>query len=260
MWYTVAVDAVSCIWCLDANGAPSDEHFWPAALGGDTRAILPPGSVCRPCNNALAILDQRLADEFDLFLLDAGIPRRGGKPPVIHNRGNFVGWLGPDGPSIEANLGPGAVISGGRRIPAPGKSPRNLRPQITSEGPIGRVRLTHEFAFDRRFLRALHKIGLGAVCQFHGVAQACDAKYNCVRQFVRNDVGERRALFIAEPGSGNRFGFDGIYRHEDGGELAVIRLGPARFAVELGDGDSHLLHFQQQAQGTGIPPRMLPEK
>lgn len=259
-WYTAIVNAACCIWCLDVNGAPSDEHFWPAALGGDAAAILPAGSVCRRCNNALAILDQRLADEFDLFLLDAGVSRRGGKPPAVLNRGNFIGWMGPEGPCIEVNLGPGTVDSDGRRIPPPGRSRRNLRPKITREGATGHVHLSQQFTFDRPFVRALHKIGLGAVCQFHGAAQACDAKYDSVRKFVRNDTGEKRALLIAEPGLPNRFGFDGVYRHEDGGEIAVVRLGPARFVVELGETDAHLLRLQLTADNSGIPTRLLPER
>src|SRR5712671_5298872 len=95
-----------CIWCKCLSDRTPREHIVPESIGGPTDFVLINGAVCRSCNNTLARLDKALADEFDFMAFGAGVPRKGGKPPVIKSRGNFVATQDEGKTVLSINMDP----------------------------------------------------------------------------------------------------------------------------------------------------------
>jgi hypothetical protein len=98
-----------CIWCLNESTVNHVEHIVPEALGCPDNFVLTNEEVCIKCNNGLGHIDQAVIDDFDFPAFMAGIPRKGGKPPIISSRGNVKGAVEPNGPGISFNMEKHAV-------------------------------------------------------------------------------------------------------------------------------------------------------
>ena len=129
-----------CIWCKTHKPDWAIEHIIPEPLGCPDGFILSNGAVCRTCNNNLGHLDQAIIDDFDIFVFMAGVPRKRGKPPAIHNRGNMLGTWDESGKVISINMERYPVRSqDGRLLSNFGKSRRNIKASIRRSGELGEV-------------------------------------------------------------------------------------------------------------------------
>jgi hypothetical protein len=69
-----------CIFCLNEFLELTDEHVFPAALGG---VLVLKDSVCAVCNNGFSKFEQPLAEELAPFRLILQIPDRRGEIPQV---------------------------------------------------------------------------------------------------------------------------------------------------------------------------------
>jgi hypothetical protein len=115
----------TCIFCQGFAADGNVEHMLPESLGGDDHVCLPPGLVCRQCNQYFGAKVEQLALSSAPFLLwrvMLGLPSKKGKPARIKTMwGEFIG-----GPR------PGVLGAGGRSPEFEGKLQRG---EIT----VGRV-------------------------------------------------------------------------------------------------------------------------
>lgn len=69
-----------CLFCLRDDVLLTDEHLFPAALGGN---IVVEGSVCADCNHGFSKFEQPLACELAPLRLLLKIPDRYGRVPEV---------------------------------------------------------------------------------------------------------------------------------------------------------------------------------
>ena len=69
-----------CLFCLQEKETLTDEHVFPAALGG---VLVVKDSVCAECNSGFSKFEQSLASELTPFRLLLQIPDRYGKVPQV---------------------------------------------------------------------------------------------------------------------------------------------------------------------------------
>src|SRR5437899_670536 len=85
-----------CLYCLNEFERLSDEHVFPAALGG---ALVLMGAVCANCNNGFSqAFEQTTANRFSDFRRLLLIPDRYGQMPDL-----FV-TIEADGETLDAKL------------------------------------------------------------------------------------------------------------------------------------------------------------
>lgn len=151
-----------CIWCLSEFGEAEKtvEHIIPEGLGCPPDFLLRNGEVCGHCNNGLGHLDQVLIDNFDFHAFLAGIPRKGGRPPALLNRGNVRGTVIDGKPTLHFNLEQYPIpLEDGTNLAPKRNSKRNVDASIRRQGNFGVVNYKLEFGNDPKFVRALYKVG-----------------------------------------------------------------------------------------------------
>ena len=103
------LDAVRCIYCLDASDASrSIEHVIPESLG-NTKLVLPPGVVCDRCNNYLSRkVEGPFVNSFPIRNLrfEQSLPSKRGRVPRLEvtapGGGPAVLTRSPGGPMVVA--------------------------------------------------------------------------------------------------------------------------------------------------------------
>lgn len=186
-----------CIWCQKEPNRYSREHGIPESFGCPDELVLD-DVACARCNNGLAILDQALLKQFEVFTMMLGVPRKRGRPPTVDGWGPLRGWHDSGGPQLAVNGGPGDVEVGSRRLR--GANKQNGTTDVWVEPTEGRMGFKQQFGNDPRFVPALYKIGLNLVAKHLGPGVAAAPDYDHVREFVRRDPAgpHMRALLSPE--------------------------------------------------------------
>jgi hypothetical protein len=169
--------ACKCIYCLRTEGDFStEEHVCPESLGNED-VILPPGTVCKECNNGvLSMLDAHLANHDLIAFLKVNFL------PVNPKTGEYT-------KATFANFSMKRVSPSDIVIQNHGMRKKDWSASEASPGrftikEMGRVR------FDPLMLgRCLYKIGLGMVAYHHGKTVALDRKYDDARAFILGKSG-----------------------------------------------------------------------
>lgn len=238
-----------CIWCLQPADGKDEEHIIPEALGCPPGFVLLGTIVCRRCNNGLADLDRAVIDEFDFQAFMAGVPRKKRRPPTVRSRGNVVGTIEKDGPTISFNMDPVSVTAhdGSRLAPYRG-SKRDIRATFTHDENLARVSFDVPFGQNRKFLRGITKIAFSSLAYFLGAQLARSPEFFSVRRFVKHDEGDRHVLIASS--DDNRYSncVQPPYISSSGDYTVAFRLASVEFLVDLSEEESHIRIFQATAQ------------
>lgn len=239
-----------CIWCHGPAGGNHVEHIIPEALGCPEDFILPSDVICKRCNNGLGHLDRAVAQDFDFITFQAGVPRKNGRPPAIDSRGNVYGFRTGSHSHIHFNMGAesttapdGATVGGFK-----GKE-RNIRAEYSEHGPFAKVSFKTEFAASRKFQRGIYKIALSALVHFVGPEELFKPKYDGLRQYVRDNKGERHLMLLVDDGVEEyRHHFPPPMKSPEGDFGFEFRLACVRFIVEFSESESFMPKFEAAAQ------------
>lgn len=236
-----------CIWCKKPVRKQNEEHILPDALGCPPTFVLN-DCVCIACNNGLGHVDRALIHQFEIIAFMNGVPRKGGKPPMIDGWTGVRGRVGRSGPEIHINAGPQTVTSFGANLNAASRRSGihdiTMGPRVVGEQcELG---FRQEFGREPKLRRALYKVGLGTLAFHLGAAEALRDCYDPVRAFVRKGEGEFDVLMLAEQAEqGHFFGYPAIL---PGCDVPVIELAVfgVWFAVDL-DPDQKALSCMREA-------------
>lgn len=263
--------AVRCIWCGQHDPDPAREHIFPAALGCPDNFCLTQGEVCSSCNNGLGHLDQTIADDFDVMAFSRGVPRRGGKPPLVGNRRNVLGEVVDGKPNLYLNTERHSVELGdGRTLASFRGSGRDVPVTFAIDRESGKatINLSTTIGADPKFARAMHKIAFSCLA-YHSGAEFCrEPRYNEVRNFVskkrRRETAPLRRHVLMLAASPEPFCFQSqppVGPEGEIREIMPIRLGSPEFLVDLSPGQIHMPRLvegcEQKFGKTGwvlIPP------
>jgi hypothetical protein len=234
---------VSCIWCKDPDPEPSVEEILLASLGGPPELVFRNGEVCRPCNNGLGHLDQIVADDFDIAAFHMGVPRRKGRPPVVQNRGNFRGFVGPDGPTFVSNMDKEPkTLNGVRVLPWRGGK-RDIRTTLEIDGPIGTMEFETTIGEHPKFVRGMTKMAFELAAFYLGPHALMGEEYDAVRAFVRRGRGQRHLVMHANPNPNTRYHVEPPLTDGRGGYLVRFCIFGVDFGVDLTPGEDRLRRF-----------------
>jgi len=178
-----------CIWCGATHYVPSREHVVPESLGCPPELILKTG-VCKPCNNRLGLIDQALLAQFEVATVMLGVPRKRGRRPTIDNAPSIAGRATATGPEFFFNGGPGPMQALGRTLKPAKPSTGISMHSLSVNGAVAEMRFSQVFGQDRRFRRALYKLGLGLVAYYLGPQTAVGPEFDHIRRFVVDDQGD----------------------------------------------------------------------
>jgi hypothetical protein len=235
--------ASTCIWCLNFTDDTDDtdvEHIFPDSLGCPEHLVLPGSVVCKRCNNGLAHLDQAVADEFDLSALLHGVPRKGGRPAVVLNRGNVYGWQSQTGPQLHFNLESHPVESvDGRRIAAYRGKPRDIRAAFSKEGPKGRLQFDVAFGQSKKFVPGIVKTAFNCLAFLLGADEARQSGFRDIRDFVLRGIGNRSVLVSFSNDEDFKLEAHPPFKASHG-YCIELRIGSAKFVVDLSNGEALL--------------------
>jgi len=221
-----------CIWCKCFSENAPPEHVVPEAIGGPADFVLTDGVVCERCNNGLAHLDQAVCDEFDFMAFGAGVPRKGGKPPIIKSRGNFVGTHDSGKTAFSLNMDPAPVKAhDGSVLGAFGKSPRNINASVRREGQNVHLSFQIPFGQTPKFARGISKIALSSLAYFLGTDLALTQAFDPVREYVIHGSGHRAILMMAPGDDTYKIEVQAPYIGKDGFYTVALRIGTLDFLV-----------------------------
>lgn len=222
------------MWCKREHSTTAVEHIVPEAIGCPSGFVLIGGEVCAKCNNKLAYLDREIADTFDILAFESGVPRKGGRPPVVLSRGNFVGKYAPEGRTVFVNMDPQSITTEhGVRLGAYGKSRRNIQASLKHDGHTAQLTYNIEMRFSKTFVRGLHKIALEAVAYFLGISVVLDDNYDPIRRYVVEGSGERKSLGLLSSDTSYHNKVWSPYQFGDHGYTTHIRLAVMEYIVDL---------------------------
>ncbi len=244
-----AIQTKHCIWCKRVTKDKDIEHVFPAALGCPDEISLPGEVVCKACNNRLSRLDLAVCDEFDLFAFFSGVPRRGGKPPQVLNRGNLIATFEPGGPTISINMGSAPSTSHiNKPLGAYGGAKRNIKASIAINGDQATVSGNAQFGQGRHFLRGLVKIAFSSYTYHLGPQAASSNLFDPVRDFVLHGQGSRHALVTKGIDNEYRLTTHGPFVGQDGGCCVEFRIACLNFLVDLSPDESAFPRILQEAK------------
>lgn len=184
-----------CIWCCEPVSSPTLEHILPDSLGCPEWFVLENGA-CAACNNGLGHVDQALLRQFEIIAFVHGVHRKDGRPPSIDTWASLKARVGTDGPELHLNAGPQVVETMGKQLPAANRSNGIFDVRMERDGNKANIGFRQEFGRDPKFARALYKVGLGSFAFFHGVQAATDPRFDPVRAFVKDGIGDFQVLML----------------------------------------------------------------
>jgi HNH endonuclease len=208
----------TCIFCLQEKERLTEEHVFPAALGG---ALVVENSVCVGCNNGFSKFEQPLIEEFTPLRLLLKIPDRYGKVPaaaatVKTADKEYEARVRDDGSIQMKPVVTEIVLENGKREFlhqfATERQKEKLRQEASRKGfqiiesepgdpEEGEVHVGGELEIigSSAGLRTVSKIAFMGLAHFAGVNLALRDSFNEIRSHVLNGTGPSPArLFIHE--------------------------------------------------------------
>lgn len=247
-----------CIWCKKNFDKLSIEHVIPEGLACPDELVRT-DVACGPCNNSLSRVDRALVKQFELHTVIHRVPRKNGKPPMINSWKGLRSRMGANGPEMFINGGPGAVKVAGETLqPASkkdGVSDVWIKPD---EGTAG---FRQQFGNDRRFLPAIHKIGLNLIAVCKSPQIAASARYDHIRSFVRleKDAVHLSAVLEKETIFGAVTGANMVEKAGRQDPMFRIMILGTTFFVDTSPDQSGLRDFRATATMMGEPSYVFPE-
>lgn len=224
------------------------EHIIPEAIGCPPGFVLPGTVVCRKCNNNLGYLDRAISDEFDFLTFLAGVPRKRGRPPVIASRGNVVGTVEMNEPTITFNMEQTAKTAHDGSIVAPYRGqPRNVRGNLEHDSTVATISFELAVGKSPKFVRGLFKIGFSCLTYFLGASVARDPQFQPIRDFVLIGEGKRHALLTSTTDKAFRNSAWPPYERKAGEYAVCFRLACVEFLLDLTPSELLLPQFVKQA-------------
>jgi len=251
-----------CIFCLQEKHSLTDEHVFPAALGG---VLVLKDSVCSECNNGFSKFEQPLATELSPIRLLLKIPDRYGEIPqvaaTVQTRDKeYEGRVKSDGTVQPKRIVTEVVADDGRREFIhqflTERQKQKLRQEASAKGveliesgpgnpEQGEVHVGGDLKFigSSEGLRATSKIAYAALALRAGAKLAISESFDEVRAYIRQGIGKPTSrLFVHE-------GFLGAVqqgphqhslilagRHDKSRVDAIVRLfGGLCYFVQLSD-------------------------
>src|SRR6266496_1673102 len=174
-----------CIFCGTPTHREPVEHIVPEGLVGEQPfqvnygsiiaeprklLVLDHDEVCRRCNHRLGGLDQYLQNQLG-FLRTYFNPvgTKSGRPASASRKGMFA-QRKADGPYLSLNMEQHSVVTadGVRIAPASGDEMAVRVTDFKIEGRISSMKVHQPTRMNKRFERALHKIGFELLCLNRG--------------------------------------------------------------------------------------------
>jgi hypothetical protein len=225
---------MKCIWCGKKSLSKDIEHIFPAALGCPDNLVLDGRMVCNRCNNKLSKLDLAVCDEFDLMAFFSGVPRRGGKPPHVLNRGNLIATIEANGPTISINMDPRPYQSHTRKQLGPfGGSQRNVIAKTTVQGNHATISGQATFGQGKKFVRGLIKIAFSSFTYHLGSQVALNKEFDPIRDFVLHGIGQRHVLVTKGDTRNFLLASYTPWISSDGNYCTAFRIADLEFFVDL---------------------------
>lgn len=247
---------MNCIYCRAPTTADEpEEHIVPEGLVGDqlftesagtgnstnaVRLILDDGQVCGSCNHQLSPLDAHLQKQFG-FLKAYWNPvgTKKGRPATVDRPGMHATHRS-DGPFVVLNDERHPVTTDKGVVVHPtGQHEDAVRMKdFTVDGDVARFTIQQPMRVNKRFMRALHKIGFELLCFRKGAASLLDSSYDPLRAYIRYGQGDRRMVFTTSGEAGlweqSRFSLQQIPGTEDW--IAILHLASI-FYLDLSAGN-----------------------
>lgn len=238
-----------CIWCSNESTGYHVEHIVPEPLGCPDNFVLTNEEVCIKCNNGLGHIDQAVIDDFDFSAFMAGIPRKGGKPPIISSRGNVKGTVSDSGPEISFNMEKQAVIDHtGKELAGFRNRERDINACFDRSGKQGKVGFSVEFGRRKKFIRGIFKIAFSALTYFVGASETRKDKYNVIRQYVRKGKGTRHVIFGRAEKSEYHHSFKPPLKSQSGDYVVQFILCGIMFIVDLSENEVYYPKYKSTAE------------
>lgn len=237
--------ATRCIFCGKATYGEPVEHIVPEGLIGEpdvtessghgdavvTKLTLCDDEVCQACNHGpLAKLDSYLQKQLGLFkiLLNRHGTKRGAPASVVrpglygHNKAGAV-YFAVNAESAPITLASGAIVHPNKDHPE-GVSLNDLT--VDPSGAAS-FKISQPTRMNRRFCRALYKIGFETLCKAKGPEHVLAQEFDQVREYILRGSGERLIAFPKGVDASllGRFNIQLVMVPEASGWLAEVALG-----------------------------------
>jgi hypothetical protein len=207
-----------CIFCLQEKEKLTDEHVFPAALGG---VVVVKDSACADCNHGFSKFEQPLITELTPLRLLLKIPDRYGEVPhaaaVLKTRDKeYAGWVKGDGSIQVKPIVTEVKLEDGRRefvhqFPTERQKER-LRQEaqekgreFVEDGPGEPIVAEVHVGGDLKFIGAPEGLRTAAKVAYVGLAFVAGSKlavsdaFGAVRAYIRDGSGHRVSrLFVHE--------------------------------------------------------------
>ncbi len=240
---------MKCIFCFTETHREPLEHIAPEGLVGhqpfkvtsgstltERYLVLDRDEVCRQCNHKNGALDKYLQDQFGLLRTYWNpIGTKTGKAVTAIRPGMFAEHRS-DGPHLHINAEKHSVSTpDGVMIQPAGTREMAVRLKgFKVEGQLATAEIEQPVRMNKRFVRALHKIGFELLCLQNGAEFVLDRKFNPLREYILHGRGSRDICIecSAPVGAWEQPQFN--LRHDPSwpGWLAVLTLGMT-FFVDL---------------------------
>jgi hypothetical protein len=212
--------------------------------------VLTNEEVCIKCNNGLGHIDQAVIDDFDFCAFMAGIPRKGGKTPIISSRGNVKGTVESSDPVISFNMEKHTVKDHtGTELTGFKKRERDINACFDHSENKGTVGFSVEFGRRKKFIRGILKIAFSALTYFVGASETRKEKYNVIRQYVRKGKGTRHIILGRAEKLGYHHSFKPPLKTKSGDYVMQFILGGIMFIVDLSENEVYYPKFKSTAEG-----------
>jgi hypothetical protein len=222
-------------------GEPCFDVTYRSIAAPSRKLILDNDEVCRRCNRCLGKLDSYLIHQCGfLRTLWNRTGTKSGKSATAERPGMFA-YRGPHGPQLVLNSTRRPVIAPGGHTATPSSS-HPLAVNVTDfklRGAIGEVSFVQRMRFNKKVMRAIHKIAFELLCFQKGRALVLEEHFDDLREYILKGKGNRSLIMtmsatVSELGTPS-FGLE----HRDGwpGWIAKIQLG-STFWVDLTPGNA----------------------
>lgn len=226
-----------CIYCKKTEANYSVEHIIPDSIGCPPDLILK-HEVCEKCNNKLAVLDNRVIQEYDLIRWMSEIPNKKGKIPKISSIRNVYtddkGMMG-DKKRIVFNSDSKPVKIEKTDIILPGyrKNSSAIDGTLKIKNNEAHFKLSRTFDTDRKFIRGIYKIGFEMQCLLEGKEKILSPFYDQYRDFIYHDIGDMELVFQYNNDHKIFNSLLNTYSNDAGRAMIVFRLLVLTYIVNL---------------------------
>ncbi len=203
------VGGMQCVFCLTKHGSfTSEEHIVPESLG-NTKYVLPRGTVCDNCNNTvLAGLDSILVKDKIIAYLRTYfmVPNKEGKMPEVRMT-NLNMQVKPDRSGLYMEM---AKTTPKHYEEGPRQPDGSVNFRLHLRGD----KMTTNYA--KNFARALYKIAYEFMCLDRGAEYVLQPRFDEARQIIMG-VRDFKGFWVVVPGTPeNKCEFSGLPRQLNG--------------------------------------------